>query len=391
MARINCHSAFKHYEMFHSRGGDVINIGSNNTTIFNCGGSHLGGGFWGGFGLGLGNAFGSLFSGFGMGGFGFPSFGGGWGNYGNIWNNPWGSGNSSHVSDTSKSSTRATSDNDNAPAKKNIDNAKFADLTGQLKDLQQKENVTPEEVQAVIDKVQDARNKEDGIEGVNDKKTYDNLLATLKDMKAKAEKAKAAPVEQPATRALTQTEGAGGAPKTEAPADNEPTVTINGKPVKLSDLTADQIKGLTEDQINGLTPEQAKALLDKLGLLNDGKNGVKATTNLAALRLVAKSGLPLSCGHNIALDNVKNSDPYINGKISDVKYDDTTKTITFIIDDDNAKYKMSCKADDSKYQIAEMVENKTHKYKSVKIGTAYEIKEDDNDDYAVRNGAAAIK
>ena len=52
---------------------------------------------------------------------------------------------------------------------------------------------------------------------------------------------------------------------------------------------------------------------------------------------------------------------------------------------------MSCKADDSKYQIAEMVENKTHKYKSVKIGTAYEIKEDDNDDYAVRNGAAAIK
>ena len=88
MSRINCHSAFKHYEMFHSRGGDVINIGSNNTTIFNCGGSHFGGGFWGGFGLGLGNAFGSLFSGFGgfgMGGFGFPSFGGGFGNFGGGW------------------------------------------------------------------------------------------------------------------------------------------------------------------------------------------------------------------------------------------------------------------------------------------------------------------
>ena len=407
MARINCHSAFKHYEMFHSRGGDVINIGSNNTTIFNCGGSHLGG-FWGGFGLGLGNAFGSLFSGmfsggYGMGGFScLPSFGGGWGNFGGGWASPWGAGNNSRVSDTSSrtSSTECHCKKDDTPEKKNIDNAKFADLTGQLKDLQQKENVTPEEIQAVIDKVQEARNKEDGIEGVNDKKTYDNLLATLKDMKAKAEKAKAAPVEQPATRTSGQTEGVDGADgaggagdikKTLTSGDNEPTVTINGKPVKLSDLTADQIKGLTEDQINGLTPEQAKALLDKLGLLNDGKNGVKATTNLAALRLVAKSGLPLSCGHNIALDNVKNSDPYINGKISDVKYDDTTKTITFIIDDDNAKYKMSCKADDSTYQIAELVENKTNKYKSVKIGTEYEIKEDDNDDYAVRNGEAAIK
>lgn len=82
---IRCHSAFKHYEMFHSRGNDVINIGSNNTTIFNCGGSHLGG-FWGGFGLGLGNGFGNLFSGL-LGGFGlgFPGMGFGFPSFGNIW------------------------------------------------------------------------------------------------------------------------------------------------------------------------------------------------------------------------------------------------------------------------------------------------------------------
>ena len=206
MARINCHSAFKHYEMFHSRGGDVINIGSNNTTIFNCGGSHLGGGFWGGFGLGLGNAFGSLFSGgFGMGGFGFPLFGG-LGNFGSIWSNPLDNRNS-RVSNSSPNTTACNCD-DKEPAK-NIDNAKFADLTGQLKDLQQKENVTPEEIQAVIDKVQDARDKEDGIEGVNDKKTYDNLLATLKNMKTKAAQAHAATKQPPTTTETPGGEGAG--------------------------------------------------------------------------------------------------------------------------------------------------------------------------------------
>lgn len=77
MSRINCHSAFKHYEMFHSRGGDVINIGSNNTTIFNMGagfGNFCGGSFWSGLGYGIGNGLGSIFGGlFGgnMGGFGF--------------------------------------------------------------------------------------------------------------------------------------------------------------------------------------------------------------------------------------------------------------------------------------------------------------------------------
>ena len=78
MSRINCHSAFKHYEMFHSTGGDVINIGSNNTTIFNMG-TGFGGGFWGGVGYGLGNAFGSVFSGMFGGGFGNM---GGFGNFG---------------------------------------------------------------------------------------------------------------------------------------------------------------------------------------------------------------------------------------------------------------------------------------------------------------------
>ena len=76
MSRINCHSAFKHYEMFHSRGGDVINIGSNNTTIFNTGAGFGGGSFWSGFGYGLGNGLGSIFGGlFGGNMGGFSNFG----------------------------------------------------------------------------------------------------------------------------------------------------------------------------------------------------------------------------------------------------------------------------------------------------------------------------
>ena len=59
-------------------GGDVINIGSNNTTIFNMGTGFGGGSFWSGFGYGLGNGLGSIFGGlFGgnMGGFGNFGFG----------------------------------------------------------------------------------------------------------------------------------------------------------------------------------------------------------------------------------------------------------------------------------------------------------------------------
>ncbi len=76
MSRINCHSAFQHYEMFHSRHCGGGNYGSifNTTYNINCGGHS--GGFWGGFGLGLGNAFGNIFGGM-IGGFSYPMFGGG--------------------------------------------------------------------------------------------------------------------------------------------------------------------------------------------------------------------------------------------------------------------------------------------------------------------------
>ncbi len=189
MARINCHSAFKHYEMFHSRGGDVINIGSNNTTIFNCGGGHLGG-FWGGFGLGLGNAFGSLFSGgFGMGGFGFPSFGG-FGNFGSLWNNPWSNGNSRVSNSSSNTSTTACHCNDSAKTgntsseKLDPDRSTIGQLWDRKNELFKKgAQPTSAELQQLLDDINKAEQNQDKnpIHDATDNADFKRLKYGLED------------------------------------------------------------------------------------------------------------------------------------------------------------------------------------------------------------------
>ena len=128
MVRINCHSGYKHYEMFHNNCGGS-NYGSvfNTTYNINCGGHS--GGFWGGFGAGIGNAFGSIFGGMfggGMGNFGFGNFGmGGFGMGGltmpwfnSMGNFGWGGGNAGSVGNTNNNSgsnsSNGVNDKDNA-------------------------------------------------------------------------------------------------------------------------------------------------------------------------------------------------------------------------------------------------------------------------------------
>ena len=136
MSRINCHSAFKHYEMFHSSGGDVINIGSNNTTIFNMGTGYSGG-FWSGVGYGLGNAFGSVFSGMFGGGFGNM---GGFGNFGGFGISPFGFGNIFGGASGISSGKSSGSDEGKGKVKdgvgsKNVDYAKLNKLFKRKNDL----------------------------------------------------------------------------------------------------------------------------------------------------------------------------------------------------------------------------------------------------------------
>lgn len=136
MSRINCHSAFKHYEMFHSTGGDVINIGSNNTTIFDMGTGYSGG-FWGGVGYGLGNAFGSVFS---------SMLGGSFGNFGgysispfsNMFMGPFGGISGFNMLDRltkSKDSDDGKGKDKDSVGSKNIDYAKLNKLFKRKNDL----------------------------------------------------------------------------------------------------------------------------------------------------------------------------------------------------------------------------------------------------------------
>lgn len=419
MSRINCHSGYQHYEMLHSRHCGGGNYGSIFNTTYNikCSGSHTGG-FWGGFGIGLGNAFGGWLSGFLGGGNMFsgnmfssiPMFGGGMFTGFPSWNNSWNLsgllGNREKKADKSNESDKSSKPDSNSKAAecKDPDRQKIVDYGNEAKTLLAKpaKEINAKDLKTLYDKIKEDQNKSktEGHHNDTDPKDYQNWLDLLKNKanelgfgdiesadfgktKAPAAQAQVAPA-QDETSAKKITPTAGNENSV------EPSFTIDGKPVKLSELTNEQIGKMTKEDINKLSPEEAKTLLNKLNLVNDD-NKVKATTNYQALLLTEKSGLPLACGHNIKLDNVSGADAYIEGTISNVTLNENDKTISFEIEDDNVKLQMSCKADDSKYHIAEMIENKTKKYKGVTTGTEYEIKNNDNDDYAVRNGEAAIK
>lgn len=185
MVRINCHSGYKHYEMFHNNCGGS-NYGSvfNTTYNINCGGHS--GGFWGGFGAGIGNAFGSIFGGMfggGMGNFGFGNFGmGGFGMGGltmpwfnSMGNFGWGGGNVGGANGTnsnnSSNSSNGVNDKDNAlynTYKKQVDNA--------IKDNDAKS------AKKIYDKIKKSHEKpEDHVYEDMNKGAYHDLMTTLEN------------------------------------------------------------------------------------------------------------------------------------------------------------------------------------------------------------------
>ena len=199
MSRINCHSAFKHYEMFHSRGGDVINIGSNNTTIFNTGAGFGGGSFWSGFGYGLGNGLGSIFGGlfggnmggfgnfgfgmspFGMGGFGMSPFG-----LGNIFG-----GGSSRVDSSSDGKGKVKDKNEDKHVEcKDPDQKKiigFMDDLNKINKLNDEGKADKDNVKAKYKEILDAKENQDKYDPAKLHKkentdAYDKLLKRLQDI-----------------------------------------------------------------------------------------------------------------------------------------------------------------------------------------------------------------
>ena len=194
MSRINCHSAFKHYEMFHNMGGDVINIGSNNTTIFNMGTGFGGGSFWSGLGYGLGNGLGSIFGGlFGgnMGGFGNFGFGMspfGMGGFG-FGMSPFGLGNifgggSNRVDSHSDGKGKVKNDNEDKHAEcKDPDRKIINDLGSKVKDTIGNKDAKPADVKGLYEKIKKAKtdSEKEPNHTETDKKDYENMLGTLKN------------------------------------------------------------------------------------------------------------------------------------------------------------------------------------------------------------------
>lgn len=398
MSRINCHSAFKHYEMFHSRGGDVINIGSNNTTIFNMGAGFGGGSFWSGLGYGLGNGLGSIFGGlFGgnMGGFGNFGFGmSPWAGMGMFYNSmgAGGYGGSNRVDSHSDGKGKVKKDNEDKHGCDDPDLKKINDFRTDVQGIQDLKNPDKAKVKAKYDEIAKAKEGQNDTHKADNTVSYDQLLQDLQKIADKngwgnLKEAKVGIDDNADAKPVAKVDDSN--KKNVAPTEQTSGTTPGSATGKIdtANLTAEQIKALTPEQISNLTPDEAKSLLDKLGALNDDKNGVKATTNYKTLLLAQKSGLPLSCGHNASLDNLKGADAYLKGKVSNVTLNGDD--ITFEIETDNVKLKMKCKADSSSYEIDETIEQKSGKYKDATKGTKYELKP--GQEYAERTGVAAMK
>lgn len=168
---IHCHSARYHYDSFHNRGGDIINIGSNNTYNFGgCGfGASIwgnGGNFWGGFGTSLGWGLGNglmNWLGNGLNGGGWnPAgiFGGGMG-YGM---NPW-----QQMSTFSwGGSTGGGGNSSSSIAKKNTDYAKLNKLFDRKNALLAKDNPSLDDLKTLKNDIDAAAKNLDGNDDGND-------------------------------------------------------------------------------------------------------------------------------------------------------------------------------------------------------------------------------
>lgn len=183
---IHCHSARYHYDSFHSRGGDIINIGSNNT--YNIGGYGAsiwgnGGSFWGGFGTSLGWGLGQglmNWLGNGLNGGGWnPAgiFGGGMGFGINPWQQmstfSW--GGSTGRGGSASGTTDSSSHKDCVDSDRQLINQ----LGSKVINLQGKPDATREDAVKLYKEIAKAKENTNDIHKATDQKDYDNWMNVL--------------------------------------------------------------------------------------------------------------------------------------------------------------------------------------------------------------------
>ena len=332
MSRINCHSAFKHYEMFHSRGGDVINIGSNNTTIFNMGAGFGGGSFWSGFGYGLGNGLGSIFGGFGNFGFGMSPFGMGGFGFGM---SPFGLGNifgggSNRVDSHSDGKGKVKDKNEDKHVEcKDPDRKIINDLGSKVKDTIGNKDAKPADVKALYEKIKKAKtdSEKEPNHTETDKKDYENMLGTLKN--------------------YAKEKGWGDLDNDKfgindnKPAAQAPATDNNGKVNAGSDA---------KNNVNGTEP------WSNISAWNDDKS-------LLPTHITLPDGYS-KLGPNETIENIDRVHDN-SGKTDDVKGDTKKSTETYKAQDENTTF--------PKYLAITTGANKTYNYKTIGMSNGYPI------------------
>lgn len=312
MSRINCHSAFKHYEMFHNMGGDVINIGSNNTTIFNMGagfGNFGGGSFWSGLGYGLGNGLGSIFGslfGGNMGGFGNFGFGmSPWAGMGMFYNS-MGAGGYGGLNRVDSHSDGKGKVKDDSISNKNIDYAKLNKLferKNNLLEAKEPKLTDLEKLKNDIDKLaKDLDGNDDGNDNDYIKQLKRGLDDKINELKGK----------ESANKPETKVDGADNKGKV-APADE--TGNVKDDAAVGSTKFEDKLKQAGDDkgalkelaQDKSLTPEQrakAKAKFYYPGYANVTADDLKDETKAKALLETLKTVVDTSDKYDFT--NLKN-------------------------------------------------------------------------------------
>jgi hypothetical protein len=318
----NYFAGSKNSNYYHSSGTtiNVFNYFAKNQNYDSpCNGGFWNG-FWGGIGMSLGNMFAPMLGvslGNIMGGFNFtnPFSTQLWGGSPSAWNySSLLSGNNTAVAPLSKNKLG------------DADYAKLNALEKEVDALMDKNGRTQEEIDALKKKVEEYGDKNgdtDNINKADNKAQKERILGKLVQVPKK--ETAPAPVVQPK----------------ENNAEDEDTITINGKPVKITQIKSlefDELEKLPNKDkataIGNLSGDDAIKVLNKAGIKPDVYGNYKMSTNYTTLLLYKQAGVAVNVAKN---EQAKES--MIRGQITDVQID-TNGKIAFTIDNSNIENDM---------------------------------------------------
>ena len=356
--RIHCHSAFKHYEMFHNNCGSSYGNSIFNTTYNFNGGNICGGGFFGGLlgglGMGLGaglmnwlgggmNMLGGMFGGgFNMFGGGFPMmnmFGGGFSMFGGGFPmmNMWGMGGAQNADGAGGKTKTKAKDNDNNKECEDKDREIIPKLQTKIEELKKKTVITQTEIDTLKAEIEKAKKETDDNHKVSDEKEYDNMLLNLASIKPTASAEDADDKSAVTSTRAEETESA--IPEKPEATDNQPAKTVadgNLTNKKIAELTDDEFKSILKD------PDKVKELLgnsnnNRLNKSNN-PNTVKVPRNYRELVLAHKSGLKIQFCKNTSSEGNSKKSATITGDIESITRLNNEDQIYNVVVKDKGEY-----------------------------------------------------